>query len=287
VSDDELDFLQDCFDRANPAQPSLVVAGPADGDGDIDDFMDMMGGAAARPPPKSIADRTDAILTAYPDSSPEVARELATKAVESVIAFFLSAERSPREKSTLGVYLRQGYVTKQDCYDLGFDPVVTRDLTKHGIVFESRQGAIYLDIERSNADHGGPSQMATRRRDVLIEASGFVCNLCGATFEKKRLAVDHRIPHQIVGDRIVVEHGDAAFQVACYYCNNRKQQACRACPAQESDGQECPTCYWASPEDYTHVARVPERRLVLTAREPKHIRFLDVVQRHARKHGLL
>lgn len=277
MSDDDLGFFLDCHKRQSPIEPPPPAEPPTAGD--IDDFLEAV---TVEPSPElpleAVEQRAQALQAAFPDANPTILGELAAQAQPKLVAFILAPERTPRERSTFAIYLRQGFVTKQDCYQLGFDPVVTRDLTKHGVVFESHQGRILLDLQASNVALGGPAVFPTRERDSLIEQASFLCALCGRQYPRKRLALDHRVPHRVAGNSLVASQGaEAATQVLCYGCNNDKQHACRDCPNQQStlNPETCESCFWAYPEAYCHVATTPERRAELAIHNPTLVAAFD------------
>jgi hypothetical protein len=256
--------------------------------GDVEQFL----------PVSSVVQRTSedsqeqiALLqAAYPTAKLEVLTELVAECLTPVMDFILK-RRTPREKGVLAIYLRQGFITKQDCTDAGFDVVVTRDLTKHGLVFGDQGGRIYLDFGLSNerlaSSTGGFQTLPARKRDEFLRESHLTCALCRCQFEKKRLCGDHRVPHRVAGNRLTEQEGMLAYQVLCYTCNNRKQKACAACPNQQTkrDIEMCRSCFWAYPDTYTHVAGQPERRLEIVLQGLEADVLLTRLQESARANG--
>lgn len=53
------------------------------------------------------------------------------------------------------------------------------------------------------------------------------------------------------------------YMALCGSCNRAKSWSCEHCEnwLVKKDPAICATCYWASPEDYDHVAMRPMRRL--------------------------
>lgn len=237
---------------------------------------------------ETVEARAAELLQTYPSAALEVVRYIAARSGERLIRFMTDRSRSPREAATFRAVLEKGYTTKEECIQSGFDSVVTRDLTKHGVVFRSRRGRIELQVEESEATLGGVLGLPSRIRDAMIQDSRRICALCGHQYERKRLVLDHRVPHRVAGNTLTEVEGTSAYQVVCDSCNNRKQQACRGCQNQQHtrDTSTCRRCRWASPGDYDHVAGQPERHLVLVARTEGALSQLSTIEELARKWGL-
>ncbi len=283
------DTYEDFFGALRPARPSIPpTPPPPEHDDSIEDCLEVLGQCPLPIPLETIWQRAAALRTSFPNLPESRAQEVAERMTAEVLSFITSPERSPRERSTLALCLEQGFVTKQDCYGMGFDPVVTRDLTKHGLVFYSQRGQILLDLGASNASLGGFSTLPSRQRDALLADAHFTCVFCRKQYERKFLTADHRVPHRVAGNSLTDAEGLQAYQVACYPCNNRKQQGCRACTNQQTtkDIAKCRTCYWAYPDKYEHIAGKHERRLTLVARTPEEMLVLDEVQKFAAARGL-
>jgi hypothetical protein len=101
----------------------------------------------------------------------------------------------------------------------------------------------------------------------LVEHYGSKCLISGAGLEPRALQIDHRIPYQIVGDdpdfiKLDVKN----FMLLSGTSNRAKSWSCEHCE-NWNDLQEiyiCTSCYWAFPEEYTHVAMKELRRLDIT-----------------------
>ena len=72
------------------------------------------------------------------------------------------------------------------------------------------------------------------------------------------------MPFEIAGDP---GHSDAepdAYMLLCAWANRAKSWSCEHCPNWQAKIEgTCRTCYWAYPDEYTHIATREERRLDL------------------------
>jgi len=101
----------------------------------------------------------------------------------------------------------------------------------------------------------------------LVKHYGSKCLISGAKLEPRALQIDHRIPYQIVGDdpdsiKLDVKN----FMLLSGTSNRAKSWSCEHCENWNDlhDINICMSCYWAFPEDYTHVAMKEVRRLDIT-----------------------
>ncbi|MCG5472215.1 HNH endonuclease [Micromonospora sp. LAH09] len=89
------------------------------------------------------------------------------------------------------------------------------------------------------------------------------CAVCNGKFTTRELQADHRIPYRISGESPELSLED--FMPLCPSCNRAKSWSCENCPNWERRiASECETCLWGSPQEYLHIATVPERRLHLS-----------------------
>ena len=141
-----------------------------------------------------------------------------------------------------------------DAKDLGF--AIARVITRNS---EGRVMAIYMFDERElNPALTGRIVLPKKERQGIIKGKGSKCALCGATHN---IQVDHRIPFQVAGESQRDE--EDPYQLLDGSCNRKKSWACEHCEnwLKQKDFDTCRTCYWASPEDYTHIAMRQERRI--------------------------
>lgn len=99
----------------------------------------------------------------------------------------------------------------------------------------------------------GRSTLRKKIKRELLAKFGCKDSLTEIEFPETSLQIDHRIPFRVSGDdpaNLMVER----FMLLSASSQRAKAMACKRCRNMENAIQEtCKTCYWASPEDYTHV----------------------------------
>lgn len=169
---------------------------------------------------------------------------------------------SKRARRVANVIFQHGSCTTTDIERLGYKhpPRAIGDLRDAGITV-TKEMEQYED-ESSHAQkpraryyivdiaEGRTSRRPFSKRLVqAVKATGH-CEVCGAY---PPLQVDHRIPFEIGGERY--PHHAEDYMPLCPSCNRSKSWSCEHCPNWRTrDTSICKTCFWASPEDYTHVA---------------------------------
>ncbi len=100
-------------------------------------------------------------------------------------------------------------------------------------------------------------------KQALLSRHAGRCVLCSTPYEAGHLQIDHRIPYQIVGEASDGEHNLNEYMILCRSCQRSKSWACEHCDNWREGRQPdiCATCYWAFPEEYTHIALKDYRRL--------------------------
>ncbi|SRR5581483_4458979 len=98
--------------------------------------------------------------------------------------------------------------------------------------------------------------------------------------------VYHRIPFLVVGNAAGMDKDPSQFMLLCAPHNRSKSWTCEHCAngIRDKEISVCATCYWASPENYVHVALRPERRVDLTWQEGE-VRSYDRLKRTAQKNN--
>ena len=101
------------------------------------------------------------------------------------------------------------------------------------------------------------------------------------------LQIDHRTPYEIAGDadRRTVQPDD--FMLLCGSANRAKSWSCEHCDNWKRirDPVICRSCYWAYPEDYSHVAMKQIRRLDLIW-EDESVSQYDKIRENAAAYGI-
>ena len=162
----------------------------------------------------------------------------------------------------------------RDVRELGFTLVTT--MVKNAGGKRMAKYSLALNVE---AGKTGRLQLPKKDRDAVIQASGGKCQLCAATHD---LQVDHRVPYQVAGESL--KGTIDPYMVLDGTCNRRKSWVCEHCPnlLKYKKVETCQNCYWAYPEEHTHVAMEKLRRLdvVFSGEETQAFdRFRNVAQK--------
>ena len=105
--------------------------------------------------------------------------------------------------------------------------------------------------------------MSKALKKALVDKFGAKCFIYLQPMEERLLQVDHRVPYEIGGEQSVKD-------IDCYMllspsANRAKSWTCEHCSNWErKDVDFCVRCFWAHPENYTHVAGREQRQIVIT-----------------------
>jgi len=80
---------------------------------------------------------------------------------------------------------------------------------------------------------------------------------------EQELQIDHRVPYEVAGE--ASDLGPDNFMLLCGSANRAKSWSCEHCEnwLERKDKGICVSCYWASPENYSHIAMRQIRRVDL------------------------
>ena len=143
----------------------------------------------------------------------------------------------------------------RDVRELGFNLVTTRVKATTGrpIAAYTLGTTVSHDVIKSGR-MALPKQVRNR---IIADAVG-KCQICGAVHN---LQVDHRVPFEVAGEALKGEKHP--YMVLCGSCNRTKSWACEHCDnfrvIKKIDN--CRGCYWAHPEQYSHIALQQHRRV--------------------------
>ncbi len=190
----------------------------------------------------------------------------------------LDSVTNKRARFVIDTILRKGSCTTEDLKNAGYEhaPRAARDVRELGIPLITGKGkdkdgksiAVYTfgDWEAAKqqnqlAKSGGRTQLSAKLKAALIERYGARCHMYGEEYSERLLQPDHRIPYEIGGDPDDMMDTDY-FMLLCPSANRDKSWACEHCPNwSKKDPEVCRKCYYAYPEDYTHIAGEVERRV--------------------------
>jgi len=189
---------------------------------------------------------------------------------------WLKAVKGKRARIVVEHILEHGYITTEDLekkYGYSHPPRAARDVRDQGIPLETfrvtssagRSIAAYKFGDLTQIEEGrfgGRTVFSKRFKDALYEESGGKCAVCSGKFESRYLQIDHRIPCEITGDNDPLERDTKDYILLCGSCNRAKSWSCEHCANWTAKlPTVCAQCYWAYPDNYTHVALREVRRL--------------------------
>ena len=190
----------------------------------------------------------------------------------------LNSITDKRPATVIRHILEHGYITSEELetiYGYQHPPRAVRDVRERGINIETYRvkstdgrniaayrfgNPVFSDDKISKT--AGRTVLSQALKKALIEKYGSICFVYHQPMEERLLQVDHRIPYEIGGEQ--------KDDIECYMllspsANRAKSWTCEHCLNWDiKDYELCRHCFWAHPEDYTHVAGKPQRILVIT-----------------------
>lgn len=191
----------------------------------------------------------------------------------------LNSIEAKRPKTVIQHILKHGYVTTEELetqYGYQHPPRAARDVRELGIPLitfrvkssDGRSIGAYKfgDIKEIGdmvSKVRGRTALSAALKKALIEKYGAHCMIYLQSMEERMLQVDHRIPYEIGGEQDIkkVER----FMLLSPSAIRAKSWTCEHCSNWiRKDKSYCMSCFWAYPENYTHVADVEERQIIIT-----------------------
>lgn len=182
-----------------------------------------------------------------------------------------------RPQTVINHILKYGFVTTQelkDRYGYNHPPRAVRDVKENGIPIDmfrvegtdGRKIAAYRFGDPNKSRFGkfsGRTAFTKDLKQALIEKYGSRCAIYREPFGERELQIDHRIPFEVTGDIADGKQDPEDFMLLCISANRAKSWSCEHCVnwLEQKDVNICQSCYWAYPENYTHIAMFQARRL--------------------------
>lgn len=204
--------------------------------------------------------------------------------------------KSKRARAVIDFILKHGVVTTDDLEKMGYihPPRAVRDVRENGIPIETirvkgvdgKSIAAYKFGDSSKIQEfklGGRSVFSKEFKAALMKKQDGKCAICNEQYDDKFLQIDHRVPYEFKGDNGKLDPAD--FMLLCAECNRKKDRAtetgCKNTCFKSGDIKIIKSCFWASPENYTHICMEPIRRadLVWKGEEAKDF---DMLEKEAR-----
>ncbi len=184
-----------------------------------------------------------------------------------------------RPKTVITHILEHGSITTEELkekYGYNHPPRAARDVREHGIPLETfrvtgsdgREIAAYRfgDVSCQRFKKlSGRTGLSRKIKDALVEKYGCKCFIYLEEIDERELQIDHRVPYEVGGDGEGVELVPEDFMLLSGSANRAKSWSCEHCENWNNikDRTICLTCYWAYPENYSHIATRQIRRLDL------------------------
>jgi hypothetical protein len=182
-----------------------------------------------------------------------------------------------RPRTVIDHILKHGFITTQelkDKYGYNHPPRAVRDVKENGIPIEmfrvegsdGRKIAAYRFGDPAKSRFGkltGRTAFTKELKQALIDKRGCRCAIYLESFDERELQIDHRIPFEVAGDAADAELQTEDFMLLCGSANRAKSWSCEHCAnwLEQKDVTICQSCYWAYPENYSHIAMRLARRL--------------------------
>jgi hypothetical protein len=188
----------------------------------------------------------------------------------------LKSVTAKRPKTVIDHILKHGFVTTEDLkdkYGYNHPPRAVRDVKEYGIPIEmhrvegsdGKKIAAYKFGEFNSeaiSKISGRTALSKKIKEELIALHGAKCFIYNETMDEDSLQIDHRVPFEVGGD-FVGEQEAEHYMLLSPSANRLKSWSCEKCNNwnNEKNAEICLSCYWAYPENYSHIATKPIRRL--------------------------
>jgi len=186
------------------------------------------------------------------------------------------AVTAKRAKTVIMHILRHGSVTSEvlrDKYKYDHPPRAVQDVKDLGIPIKKvstpgKQGRpiarySFGDPAKTRMDQLlGRSALGKQLKQKLILTQGARCAIYMQPFPERDLQIDHRVPFQVAGDSQTRKPNPKNFMLVCASANRAKSWSCEHCVnwLELKKPDICRSCYWAFPDNYTHIAMRQIRR---------------------------
>lgn len=213
----------------------------------------------------------------------------------------LETVTNKRAKIVIDHILKHGFITTEDLevtYGYSHPPRAARDVREAGIPLEtfsikSKQGKSIAAYKFGDFEQVKQNKIAGRLtfskafKRQLFTACGGKCAICNGVFEERYLQIDHRIPYEISGDLADFMQKLFEYMLVCASCNRGKSWSCEHCEnwITQKDAEKCKPCFWASPENYTHIALQDIRRLELIWQKEE-VHFFDSLKKKSEEDSI-
>lgn len=200
--------------------------------------------------------------------------------IDSRILDIASKVTQKRPKTVISHIIEHGFITTEELttlYGYNHPPRAARDVREVGIPLETFRVLDSTNRSIGAYRFGDPSKISQNKlagrmtfsktfKQKLLDRDGCRCSLCGEKYEDRYLTIDHKTPYEVAGDDASVLQNLEDFMLLCGTCQRKKSWSCEHCInwTTTQDLDICKSCYWASPDNYTHLSLKQIMRLDLT-----------------------
>jgi len=183
-----------------------------------------------------------------------------------------------RPSTVIQHIIKHGFITTEELTnDYGYEhaPRAARDVRERGVNLETyrvkssdgRTIAAYkfgnpVFVDNTVSKVSGRTALSSALKKALVDKYGAVCFVYLQPMEERLLQIDHRIPYEIGGEQ---EDNVDCYMLLSPSANRAKSWTCEHCPNwTRKDVEFCSNCFWAHPENYSHIAGKEERQIIVT-----------------------
>ena len=213
----------------------------------------------------------------------------------------LEKVKGKRAKLVIKLILEKGTVTTEDLERAGYShpPRAIRDVRENGIPLETirikgengKSIAAYRFGDPTKIDAhklGGRQTFSKSFKEELFQSQGGKCAICNEEYDPIYLQIDHRVPYEFMADEDVLQVKN--FMLLCATCNRKKDRAtiteCSKTCFLTKDLEVIKSCYWASPENYTHICMKPVRQSDITWSGSGEVELYEKLKKDAQDNDL-
>ncbi|HHW4670016.1 MAG TPA: hypothetical protein ACQGQJ_10645 [Xylella fastidiosa subsp. multiplex] len=128
-----------------------------------------------------------------------------------------------------------------------------------------------------------PEGRRMRLKQQLLARDGSIDMFTGQHVPETALTIDHHIPYEVAGD-IGDDFDPAEFMLLDGSSQRSKSWSCENWQTAK-DPDVCRTCYWAYPEDYSHMVLLQLRRVDVSW-SGDDVNDHDTLRHHAQREGV-
>lgn len=202
---------------------------------------------------------------------------------------YVKSIEDARPKYVIDKILKDGYCTMETLEErYGHGPRAARDVREKGIDLKTERYkaasgkslAVYhfgdFDYDVMSSKTNGRNVLSDALKEQLINEHGAKCFIYLEDLPVSKLQIDHRVPYEIAGEQD--ETDTSNFMLLSAAANRSKSWECEHCPNWDiKDIERCKTCFWASPECYTHTACRKDRLVALALQDESAVAKFDAL----------